>query len=186
MPTPCPPNTACKWRRGVQRLMQKHLHVGLILQPLRFSLLSGEGDIAVAEPDRHRTGTGQNGLRFSIEGCPALIRLIRERRFRFNFGFVTHRLSQIAHLCITLESSDLHRRPSRDERVSLVEGESLVYWLRKLVFRGAWLDHRVKEGLLEVAFDDENGEFGYRDPRGGRALLELAPVPSWHELQFRR
>src|SRR5216117_403474 len=72
------------------------------------------------------------------------------------------------------------------ERISLVEGESLVYWLRKLVFRGAWLDHRVKEGLLEVAFDDENGDFGYRDPRGGRALLELAPVPSWHELQFRR
>jgi hypothetical protein len=72
------------------------------------------------------------------------------------------------------------------ERVALVEGESLVYWLRKLVFRGAWLDHRVKEGLLEVAFDDSKGEFGYRDPRGGRALLELAPVPSWHELQFRR
>src|SRR5437867_12100347 len=72
------------------------------------------------------------------------------------------------------------------ERISLVEGESLVYWLRKLIFRGAWLDHRVKEGLLEVAFDDEQGEFGYRDPRGGRALLELAPVPSWHELQFRR
>ena len=72
------------------------------------------------------------------------------------------------------------------ERVSLVEGESLVYWLRKLIFRGAWLDHRVKEGLLEVAFDERNGEFGYRDPRGGRALLELAPVPSWHELQFRR
>ena len=72
------------------------------------------------------------------------------------------------------------------ERVSLVEGESLVYWLRKLVFRGAWLDHRVKEGLLEVAWDDSTAEFGYRDPRGGRALLELLPVPSWHELQFRR
>jgi hypothetical protein len=49
------------------------------------------------------------------------------------------------------------------ERIALVAGESLVYWLRKLIFRGAWLDHRVKEGLLEVA-----------------------PVPSWHELQFRR
>ena len=72
------------------------------------------------------------------------------------------------------------------EVISLVEGESLVYWLRKLVFRGAWLDHRVKEGLLEVAWDDEVADFGYRDPRGGRALLELAPVPSWHELQFRR
>jgi hypothetical protein len=72
------------------------------------------------------------------------------------------------------------------ERVSLVDGESLVYWLRKLVFRGAWLDHRVKEGLLEVAWDDAAADFAYRDPAGGRALLELAPVPSWHELQFRR
>jgi hypothetical protein len=72
------------------------------------------------------------------------------------------------------------------ERVGLLEGESLVYWLRKLVFRGAWLDHRVKEGLLEVAWDEENADFGYAEPRGGRALLELAPVPSWHELQFRR
>ena len=72
------------------------------------------------------------------------------------------------------------------EQLSLIRGESLVYWLRKLVFRGAWLDHRVKEGLLEVDWDDEEAEFAYRDPRGDRALLELAPVPSWHEVQFRR
>ena len=72
------------------------------------------------------------------------------------------------------------------ERVSLVDGESLVYWLRKLVFRSAWLDHRVKEGRLEVAWDDDASDFAYRDPQGDRALLELAPVPSWHELQFRR
>jgi hypothetical protein len=83
--------------------------------------------------------------------------------------------------------SDLGRYLVRHwERLSLVEGESLVYWLRKLVFRGAWLDHRVKEGLLDVEWDDDVSEFGYRDPRGDRALLELAPVPSWHELQFRR
>lgn len=72
------------------------------------------------------------------------------------------------------------------ERIALVDGESLVYWLRKLVFRGAWLDHRVKEGLLEVAWDENTGEFAYAEQRGGRALLELAPVPSWHDLQFRR
>jgi hypothetical protein len=70
------------------------------------------------------------------------------------------------------------------ERLSLVGGESLVYWLRKLVFRGAWLDQRVKQGLLEVSWDERSGDFSYRDPRGGRALLELAPVPSWHELQY--
>ena len=72
------------------------------------------------------------------------------------------------------------------ERIALLNDESLVNWLRKLIFRSAWLDHRVKENLLEVAWDDEVSDFGYRDPRGGRALLELAPVPSWHELQFRR
>jgi hypothetical protein len=71
------------------------------------------------------------------------------------------------------------------ERLSLVNGESLVYWLRKLVFRGAWLDHRVKEGLLDVSWEDDTGDFGYADPEGGRTLLELAPVPSWRELQYR-
>ena len=72
------------------------------------------------------------------------------------------------------------------EHVSLVGGESLVYWLKKLVFRGAWLDHRLKAGQLEVGFDDESAEFSYRDPRGGRALLELLPTPSWHDVQYRR
>ena len=72
------------------------------------------------------------------------------------------------------------------ERVSLVDGESLVYWLRKLVFRGAYLDHRVKEGLLDVAWDEDAAEYAYAEPNGGRALLELAPTPSWHALQFPR
>ena len=71
------------------------------------------------------------------------------------------------------------------ERLSLNGGESLVYWLKKLVFRGAWLDHRVKEGKLEVGWDDDAAEFSYHDPNGGRALLELLPTPSWQELQYR-
>ena len=74
----------------------------------------------------------------------------------------------------------------RWDEVSLVGGESLVYWLKKLVFRGAWLDHRVKEGKLEVGFDEDTADFSYHDPHGGRALLELLPTPSWLELQYRR
>ena len=74
----------------------------------------------------------------------------------------------------------------RWDEVSLVGGESLVYWLKKLVFRGAWLDHRVKEGKLEVGWDDESAEFSYHDPNGGRALLELLPTPSWRDLQYPR
>ena len=72
------------------------------------------------------------------------------------------------------------------DALSLVHGESLVYWLKKLVFRGAWLDHRVKEGLLEVGWDEARQDFTYADTYGGRALLELLPTPSWHELQYRR
>ncbi|MDH4176532.1 MAG: hypothetical protein OEV72_03060 [Thermoleophilia bacterium] len=72
------------------------------------------------------------------------------------------------------------------ERLGVLEGESLVYWLRKLVFRSAYLDHRVKVGSLEVAWDEGTGDFGYAEPRGGRSLLELAPTPSWHAVQFRR
>jgi hypothetical protein len=71
------------------------------------------------------------------------------------------------------------------ERVGVLDGESLVYWLRKLVFRSAYLDHRVKAGLLEVAWDDQTGNFGYAEPEGGRALLELAPTPTWGAVQFR-
>ena len=33
---------------------------------------------------------------------------------------------------------------------------SLVHWLRRLVFRGAWLDQRVKENELEIVFDDSS------------------------------
>jgi hypothetical protein len=65
-----------------------------------------------------------------------------------------------------------------------LHAETLCYWLRKLVFRGAWLDHRVKAGLLDVAFDEASGGFAYRMPSDQSPLVELAPVPSWAELRY--
>ena len=45
---------------------------------------------------------------------------------------------------------------------------SLVHWLRRLIFRGAWLDQRVKEGELDIRFDC------------GRAGVHLHPArPRW-------
>ena len=64
--------------------------------------------------------------------------------------------------------------------------EPVAYWLRKLVFRGAWLDHRVKAGMLDVSYDERAGRFDYRMPTDASPLVELAPVPSWAPLQFRR
>jgi hypothetical protein len=131
-------------------------------------------------------------------------------RFEFNSDDFEQRVTAAAVRLSLVESNDLDEDETSDlvelvadgrivdpqsglglylvrhwERVSLVEGESLVYWLRKLVFRGAWLDHRVKEGLLDVSWIEDTGDFGYAEPQGGRTLRELAPVPSWHELRYR-
>jgi len=63
---------------------------------------------------------------------------------------------------------------------------SLVHWLRRLVFRGAWLDQRVMEGELEIVFDGENHTFGYAQPDRGYEPIELSPEPSWERVAYRR
>jgi hypothetical protein len=62
---------------------------------------------------------------------------------------------------------------------------SLVHWLRRLVFRGAWLDQRVKEGELELVFDDQTHTFGYAQPDRDHEVIELSPEPSWREVAYR-
>src|SRR3712207_5507658 len=63
---------------------------------------------------------------------------------------------------------------------------SLVHWLRRLVFRGAWLDQRVKEGELELVFEEDMGRFGYAQPERDYELIELSPEPSWRRVAYRR
>jgi hypothetical protein len=63
---------------------------------------------------------------------------------------------------------------------------SLVHWLRRLVFRGAWLDQRVKEGELAVVFDPATLSYGYAQPGRGHELVQLAPPPSWARVAYRR
>ena len=63
---------------------------------------------------------------------------------------------------------------------------SLVHWIRRLVFRGAWLDQRVKEGELDVVFDDASHSFGYVQPERDAEPIELSREPSWAGLAYRR
>ena len=62
---------------------------------------------------------------------------------------------------------------------------SLVHWLRRLVFRGAWLDQRVQEGELDVVFCDATNTFSYIQPDRGGEHIELAPEPSWGRVAYR-
>ena len=74
----------------------------------------------------------------------------------------------------------------RGDEVLNLNGEDLVYWLRELVFRGAWLDLRLIEGQLEAAFDEETGTFAYF-PAGHRSRrIGPPPHPSWREVAYNR
>ncbi len=61
---------------------------------------------------------------------------------------------------------------------------SLVHWLRRLIFRSAWLDQRVKEGELDIAFDVETHTFGYVQPDRDGEAIELSPEPSWGRVAY--
>ena len=63
---------------------------------------------------------------------------------------------------------------------------SLVHWLRRLVFRSAWLDQRVKEGELDVVFDDATHTFGYVQPEHDHEPIELSPEPNWQRVAYSR
>lgn len=62
---------------------------------------------------------------------------------------------------------------------------SLVHWLRRLVFRGAWLDQRVNEGELDISFCENTHSFEYVQPDRGGEPIELAPEPSWGRVAYR-
>ena len=61
---------------------------------------------------------------------------------------------------------------------------SLVHWLRLLVFRSAWLDQRVKEGELDVAYEAGSQTFAYIQPDRDGEPIELAPEPSWDRVAY--
>ncbi len=61
---------------------------------------------------------------------------------------------------------------------------SLVHWLRRLVFRSAWLDQRVKEGELDVVFDAHTFSFAYVQSDGAREPVELTPEPNWARVAY--
>jgi hypothetical protein len=61
---------------------------------------------------------------------------------------------------------------------------SLVHWLRRLVFRSAWLDQRVKEGELDVVFHEDTHTFGYVQREHHHEPIELSPEPNWGRVAY--
>jgi hypothetical protein len=150
--------------------------------------------------DTTRRGNYESGSDYVLE--------YGELRFTFNERDFTERVEQAAvklgfvpgpladeeredlvNLAVNGEVKDpssdlgLHVNERWDELTGSSE-RSLVHWLRRLVFRGAWLDQRVKEGELEVVFDEDSTSFGYAQPDRDFELIELSPEPSWARVAY--
>ena len=70
-------------------------------------------------------------------------------------------------------------------RGRLLDGpDDLVHWLRRLVFRGAWIDQQVADGTLVPEFDEARG-FRYRSAATGQPAAEESPMPDWSQIAYR-
>ncbi len=152
--------------------------------------------------DTTRRGNYESGSDYVLE--------YGELRFTFNERDFTERVEQagvklgfvaaplcdaeredLVNLAVNGEVSDAHS--SLGEHINACWGDlhgpserSLVHWIRRLVFRGAWLDQRVMEGELEVVFDEQTARFGYVQPDRDNEVIELSPEPSWEWVAYRR
>jgi hypothetical protein len=119
----------------------------------------------------------------------------RVEQAALKLGFIAAPLAEperedLVNLAVNGEVSDAHSELGEhvNDCWSDLNGpseRSLVHWLRRLVFRGAWLDQRVLEGELEVVFDDRSATFGYAQPERDHELVELSPEPSWERVAYR-
>jgi hypothetical protein len=159
------------------------------------------GEAAVRAMDTARRGNYNSGEDFVLE--------YGELRFTFNerdfterceqaalkLGFVGGRLGEaeledLVNLTVNGEIQEPasalgeHVNDCWPELVGPAE-RSLVHWLRRLVFRSAWLDQRVNEGELDVAFEEDSHTFAYIQPDRGGEPIELAPEPSWNRVAYR-
>jgi len=118
-----------------------------------------------------------------------------ELRFAFNEEDFGQRVEQAAVKLAFVEQGLSQEEPSSSLGEHINENwedlvgpsnRSLVHWIRRLVFRGAWLDQRVKEGELDVVFDERTQTFGYVQPDRSADLIELSKEPSWRRIAYRR
>src|SRR6187551_436020 len=127
--------------------------------------------------DQIRRGNYDSGQDYVLE--------YGELRFTFN------ERDFLVNLCVNGELQDPasalgeHVNDCWPELVGPAE-RSLVHWLRRLVFRSAWLDQRVKEGELDIAFDETTHSFGYVQPEREDEPIELSPEPSWVRVAYTR
>jgi hypothetical protein len=80
-------------------------------------------------------------------------------------------------------ASPLAEHVERHRDVLLDGDENLVHWLRRLVFRGAWIDTQIAGGRIEPVFEEPGG-FTYRRAATGAPLATDPPLPDWSTVAY--
>ncbi len=88
-------------------------------------------------------------------------------------GAIEQRVSSLGDYIVGMGDNVLHHR-----------GESLVMWLRELLFRSAWLDMQILENQIECRFDDERLMFVYYPVGHPSREIGPPPHPSWKDVQY--
>jgi hypothetical protein len=115
---------------------------------------------------------------FSDRVGAAAVRLGVIRRDRLGEGELEDLVALAAHGRIVSPASPLAAYVERHGQ-TLVDGDQdLVHWLRRLVFRGAWIDQQVADGRIEPVFEVPGG-FSYRSALTGAAAATDPPLPEW-------
>lgn len=145
-------------------------------------------------PSNYRSGTdytmefGKYRFRFSArdfrERCEyAAVQLAFVQRGALAENEVEQLVQLVAHGQINTDGGlQDHIAANREELIGF--DDDLVHWLRKLVFRGAWVDQQIKDELVEPVFDNA-GAFSYRCAVTNDPIEEIADTPDWSKVGYR-
>ncbi|HTI33888.1 MAG TPA: hypothetical protein VL422_09455 [Miltoncostaea sp.] len=65
------------------------------------------------------------------------------------------------------------------------QGRDVVHWLRRLIFRGAWIDQQITDGRIIPVWDEAHG-FRYRSATTGQPAADEPALPDWSAIAYRR
>ncbi len=89
-----------------------------------------------------------------------------------------------AHGALPAPASELGRHLGEHLHWYVDREGDLVYWLRRLIFRDAWVDQQIKEGRIDPVFDDQHG-FGYISAVSHEPVADPSRIPDWSAFMYR-
>ena len=93
-------------------------------------------------------------------------------------------VSLAAHGTLDAPHSELGRHLGENLQWYVDREGDLVYWLRRLIFRDAWLDQQIKAGRIDPIFDDRRG-FGYVSAASHEPVADPSRIPDWSGRMYR-